>query len=341
MISLELATPKTPRFSVGDKVKAWHPDYGWEFYRAKVLAVKGGKYVLSWDDGGDNSEIQFDWVRPRIAVTDEDKRQSAFDSALALPKSGQLIYLERMWEGFNRTKFGGQLKPCKIELMRDASGRRLKNLGGWQPATRTILISPRVFVAGLAEMEDTMLHEQCHQAVHEIDKLGYREINNGHGPVWEKWMRHVGLEPKAVYDDDMGVFVKHSEKVAADDEQKWLERNALTRLPAGPGQPIMWRQGGKWKVGVFVTELGSILPDPAHKDTFGYITFPAIRGYSVNGRWVYALRKIEDMSIAGSGQGFYHASEEMKKQLSNLDEMIKSAESLAENFLHNGKFNVR
>jgi hypothetical protein len=43
----------------------------------------------------------------------------------------------------------------------------------------------------------TIVHEMCHQATHEIDKETAAEsvVDAGHGPGWQKWMRHCNLVP--------------------------------------------------------------------------------------------------------------------------------------------------
>lgn len=105
-----------------------------------------------------------------------------------------MVFMKNAWDSLNKAKFEGKLARPNFRFLKRQPIVRMRGRGLWQSKTRTLAMNRRCFCE-YDTFYDTFLHEMCHQAVHELDKLGYREANEGHGPVWRAWMVKVGLEP--------------------------------------------------------------------------------------------------------------------------------------------------
>lgn len=180
--------------------------------------------------------------RVRLSYTGSHTKQEVNDSHLAkgdIPKEISVLYeraksspayrlrlVNELWEFFNETKFARRMKKPKFLMSEVPKGVKLgKNTRGYYmpkltpPVEGTLWISTRLFNASAHFFNEVMLHEMCHQAVwcldREIDKT-----DGGHGPLWQAWMRKVGLNPRrydptenSVYEDDATKAVK-DEKLA-------------------------------------------------------------------------------------------------------------------------------
>lgn len=122
----------------------------------------------------------------------------------------KLEYLKAVWTHTNKTFFDMKLPTCFIRLSKD-TGTGFRRRGAWFPTKRAIAISPRLFNGSEAQILTTLVHEMCHQAVTDLDRISER-TNQGHGPTWEKWMRHCGLTPSRYSKYDNDSFMTQDEK---------------------------------------------------------------------------------------------------------------------------------
>lgn len=145
-------------------------------------------------------------------------------------KSGRtekLGYIHDLWNTANHKLFGGKLpEPAAIKMTRDA-GERTQGLGVWYPLKRILGFSPRLFIAPEHRVVETVIHEMCHQAVSEIDRVVDRS-RGGHGPAWQAWMRKCGLDPNR-YASGQDDFLTQEEK---DARQKRLDTLQVAREAA-------------------------------------------------------------------------------------------------------------
>lgn len=108
--------------------------------------------------------------------------------------------------------------------------------GAWAPRTRSLYISPEVFTFSFAYFRTLMLHEMCHQAQTDIDKLDFKFDPDGHGEEWIKWMKHCGLAP-AVTGISYSVIPEGvSKKVRADFMRSINKLNKTTTSVTHPNQ---------------------------------------------------------------------------------------------------------
>lgn len=123
-----------------------------------------------------------------------------------MPKTPKALlkYLTEHWEYFNKTRFGGILKPPQIRLMKDVDARNMRHRGKCRYGVPCVIfVSPNLFNAPHEGwVNNTLIHEMCHQAVYE--DWYYRSSRDirtletgeaGHGPLWKEWMTKVGLTP--------------------------------------------------------------------------------------------------------------------------------------------------
>ena len=102
-----------------------------------------------------------------------------------------IAYMRRVWTEVNKLKCDGKLQMPNFRLTKDM-GTTFRLRGVWQPRTRTIGASPRLFKATEEIALTTIVHEIAHQCVSEIDKSQDR-TQGGHGYEWVMWMRRFGL----------------------------------------------------------------------------------------------------------------------------------------------------
>lgn len=151
------------------------------------------------------------------------------------PTLDQFSRLQVAADLFNRELFGGQLRPVMISMVKKPNcygvfapdryegrdGGRLHMIG---------LDAMTAIQRPLPELLSTLVHEQCHQLVHDT---GLPKGPGGHGDGWQKEMERVGLPPVAVgnswrsathrIDPDgefMRVFKTNAEKL---EELPWQE----------------------------------------------------------------------------------------------------------------------
>lgn len=115
----------------------------------------------------------------------------------AMPKTAtfMLKYLEEHWVYFNKTRFGGRMKPpAELGLLRDVDAMKMKTRGMWWPYERKLKISPNLFNAPHEGwVNRTLIHEMCHQHVSDLE--GGERSQKGHGPKWQHRMMEAGLPP--------------------------------------------------------------------------------------------------------------------------------------------------
>jgi len=120
----------------------------------------------------------------------------------AVTNSTQRVpYMKALWHYLNTEKFQGRMKEPELKTG-PRSGSRHKNARGVYFSTNwhsngpgKIWMADFMFNAREPFFLEVFLHEMCHQAAREIDRdSSYDE--QGHGPVWQKWMRHAGLDPR-------------------------------------------------------------------------------------------------------------------------------------------------
>ncbi len=123
----------------------------------------------------------------------------------------QMMFLKALWAYLNTAKFGGQLKAPNFKLLKNMGATSMRLRGRWWASGRLLEIAPRLFNASQNFCVEVVLHEMCHQAVSEIDKVNESSIEKGHGPTWVKWMRHVGLNPLRFDPTDNATFMTPKE----------------------------------------------------------------------------------------------------------------------------------
>jgi predicted SprT family Zn-dependent metalloprotease len=126
------------------------------------------------------------------------------------PEAGRFV--RKLWDYLNREKFQSRMKAPNFILTKDM-GENMRRRGYWSVGRRVIGLSPRLFNGHQNFFVEVLLHEMCHQAVSEIDHV-IENVNKGHGPTWQKWMRKVGLNPLRYDPTPNSEFMKEGERKA-------------------------------------------------------------------------------------------------------------------------------
>jgi len=115
--------------------------------------------------------------------------------------SKRQAFMKALWEYYNEHKFQGRMKLPKL-----VSDAKVPGIGS-RPSTRGLHVGEAGFRtkflwfntimwnARLPFFLEVFLHEMCHQAVWTVDHVHDRTAQ-GHGPDWQRWMVHVGLDPR-------------------------------------------------------------------------------------------------------------------------------------------------
>lgn len=211
------------------------------------------------------------------------------------------MFLKQFWKWANEEKFEGRLpKPAEFKILREISGRQFRSRGLWYSRRRILAISPRLFYAPIELAAETIIHEMCHQAVTDLDKV-HSMVEQGHGIEWKTWMVRVGLNPKRYDVNENQVYMSKHER--DEDPIIQLRREGwypLEGIVSGPGDEVrilLKRRGGgvKAEPAVFV----NVTNKGADANNWIY-NFKTATGWnlSVPGRnlrhWVYMKHKPGD-----------------------------------------------
>jgi len=127
------------------------------------------------------------------------KEKSNLEEEFKRPRNTDLMkfnFIKHCWEVYNKEKFQGRLPKCNFELTRKVDPKNMRVRGMWIPTTRTLRVSPNIFNAKYEVFREILLHEMAHAAVTDLDHVLIEPIEKGHGPLWKKWMVHIGLDPR-------------------------------------------------------------------------------------------------------------------------------------------------
>ena len=181
-------------------------------------------------------------VEPRTGTQNDDSHvpvthlpavlQQHYARAQTQPKY-RVKFMQDLWAYLNRAKFAGKMRQPNLELMKGSAAAKMRVRGYWAPSTWSLKMHPQIFNATQDFFVEIFLHEMCHQAVSEewhSLTVTEKEDNNkhaGHGTVWAKWMRHVGLNPLRFDPREARVYMDEEEKSKHDEVmEKWQKTGA-------------------------------------------------------------------------------------------------------------------
>ena len=150
-------------------------------------------------------ELQTEYIRVRLSNS----------------TNAMLGFMGKMYRYLNQTKFKGELKTPKLALLKNVAASKLRLRGCWYPTQRRLCLSPRLFNADIAFFTEIFLHECCHQAVTELDRVHDRTAQ-GHGVNWQTWMLKVGLNPRRFDPNDNSTYMSTDEKSDYNTKKKSL-----------------------------------------------------------------------------------------------------------------------
>ena len=125
--------------------------------------------------------------------------------------------------------------PNEIRFMKNV--KKFRSHGKWNKETRTISITPRIFNGNYEQAKKLMLHEMCHQAVTDIENT-VENVKQGHGPLWSKWMKHVGLNPERYVPKEEHENLMTKEEKERIEKIKDKERDLKKKVDVSKGNSI-------------------------------------------------------------------------------------------------------
>jgi|SRR5471030_99772 len=147
---------------------------------------------------------------PHISV--DPKLEALFKRCQVFPELS-LTFLKDLWIYLNVHKFQGKMHiPKLLRFMKNVRGTSLKTRGFWDGFYRELALSPRLLNHTFAFFVEVLLHEMCHQAVSEIDKVTDHS-EGGHGHNWQAWMKKVGLNPRRYDPNERSTYMTEEEKI--------------------------------------------------------------------------------------------------------------------------------
>lgn len=150
-----------------------------------------------------------------------DAMELAYKKAQASGSDGaRKTFMKSMFAAFNGKKFGGKLHDNIYFMVFPETGELAHVRGVWRADLRQLGMGARVWNARYCVFAETFLHEMCHVAVTQIDKVH----NGGHGAEWEAWMLKVGLKPKLYADFAEEEYMTAPERKAHEAEKAKKEK---------------------------------------------------------------------------------------------------------------------
>lgn len=173
-----------------------------------------------------------------VAPTSRNPRP-AYNVTYSSSSRALLDYLNKLWAWANDEYFEGRLpKPAAIRMQRDVGPSSMRRRAAWFPSKRVISVHPRLFNAPEDKVHEIFVHEMCHQAVTDIDRVNDNS-NGGHGPNWASWMVRCGLSPTRFDTHGNSHYMDEAEKEA---HQQRQERKAedTHKIKQTTQRPFVW-----------------------------------------------------------------------------------------------------
>lgn len=142
-----------------------------------------------------------------LQVGDEVKFNVAADSTDA----AKMRYMEMVWNKANEMLFDSKMRQPTIRFLKEQKTTSFRRRGQWAAHVRELAMSRRVFNAGEEKFLEIFVHEMCHQAVSEIDRVR-EDIAQGHGPRWINWMVRCGIPPSRYDYTKVDAYMSDEEK---------------------------------------------------------------------------------------------------------------------------------
>lgn len=192
---------------------------------------------------------------------------------------GKINYMTDVWHRANKLIFDNRLKfPSILRFLKEQSTDSFRRRGHWARDKREIAMSRRVFNAGEEKFLEIFVHEMCHQAVSEIDRVV--DTNMGHGPYWTAWMVKAGIPPSRYDTTDTQEYMDDEEKENHQAKLDGLKKaaqelNNLTPVSnyssLGTPAQFYWADKKQWVQGVIVGIYGDKMYVVTNSKTGAYM----------------------------------------------------------------------
>jgi hypothetical protein len=184
-----------PTMAAGGKVLVFNiPDVG-------KIGLSAENQIVRFIDSGtrDNAPKASD---KHLGFVDVPAELSLEFQKAAINSAKRVQYLKNLWTHLNTTKFGSQMKMPHLECSSSPSKGKGSHktargiyFGGPSFQPGTLWIADFMFNAREPFFLEVFAHEMCHEATWTISK-DRSSAEQGHGPTWQNWMKHVGLDPR-------------------------------------------------------------------------------------------------------------------------------------------------
>jgi len=160
-----------------------------------------------------------------------DKVQAAYKSASS--KTDKLNVIKMLYRYWNSKTFDNKLVMPTIRFLRKQKVGSVRRLGHWHQSKRELAFTDRLFNGKdfQTKLEDTVVHEMCHQAVSEIDGIKFYRGDDPHGSAWQAWMRKAGFKPNAKSTLDRTELMHPEERTQQDKALSLMESHKTDKWP--------------------------------------------------------------------------------------------------------------
>lgn len=195
----------------------------------------------------------------------------------------RVAWMKKMWEWGNDHLFAHRLPPgTKFVTAPRIPGAKATTRGlyqggyGWKAGT--ISLAGYLFNARNDFILEVFFHEMCHQAAWTVDQEYDTSGTGGHGPTWQKWMKHIGLDPRRYDPTDNIEYMSTEDARKAEAE---ITKNFGKRAPDAFFKHL--KKAPRGYVGpAILNYLGRALPGEVTKDGTG-LRFTSSSRHS----WIY------------------------------------------------------
>jgi len=169
----------------------------WELEDVGKIGVSPSNQVVRFIDAGKRTQVpKADDSHLSRATAVPEELEQQFQKAVINPGK-RVQFMKNLWTFYNREKFGGRMEMPALKTSNTGApkGTRMFHRGGPHFTTGMIWVAEYMWNARLPFFLELFLHEMCHQAVWDLDRILDR-TEQGHGKDWQRRMTHVGLDPR-------------------------------------------------------------------------------------------------------------------------------------------------
>lgn len=239
------------------------------------------------------------------------------------------LFNKQLWKYLNNVKFQDRMILPTLGFLKATDPKNMRLRGRWWAVKRLLEVSPNLYNAHQDFFVEIFLHEMCHQAVSEIDKTRENE-QKGHGPLWQKWMKHVGLNPRRFDPNDNTVYMNKEQldQHLKEKEQRKLNFQSLEQQiqQMGLRRNMGPRSNTPCQIGIDGRMVKGMIVCPANQNgsKLAILTVDNVAQYLASGKLQWRIKDADNIYTYGEGSTDAYS----KPMWVNLSEAIRKSYAL-------------